>query len=70
MSETLNAKKQLVVSTLINRLTSRNLDYDLCLNAHTILLELADNESTFGKLAEKENLIPLIRAACDLRNPN
>lgn len=38
------------------------------MNAHSILLELADNDSTFGKLVEKENLTNLIKAACDIGN--
>lgn len=38
------------------------------MNAHSILLELADNEQTFGKLVEKENLTNLIKAACDINN--
>lgn len=38
------------------------------MNAHSILLELADNEQTFGKLVEKENLTNLIKAACDIGN--
>lgn len=38
------------------------------MNAHSILLELADNEQTFGKLVERENLTNLIKAACDINN--
>jgi len=38
------------------------------LNAHSILLELADHEATFGKLVQRENLVALIRASCDFKN--
>lgn len=38
------------------------------MNAHTILLEMADNEQTYGKLVEKDNLTQLIKYACDLDN--
>jgi hypothetical protein len=55
---------------LIDRISSRNRDYELCLNANLILLELSDNEHTFGKLAAKQNLEALIIAACDMNNRN
>jgi len=38
------------------------------MNAHSILLELADNEQTYGKLVEKDNLTNIIKAACDIGN--
>jgi hypothetical protein len=51
-------------------LTYKNKDFEECLNAHTILLELADHDQTFGLLVCKENFTQLIRASCDVRNPN
>ena len=68
MYEVLKEKKQEVVAFLINRLTHYNKDLEQTLNAHSILLELADNEQTFGKLVEKENLTNIIKAACDISN--
>ncbi len=50
------------------RLSISNTDLEQTLNAHSILLELADNEQTYGKLVEKENLTLLIKAACDINN--
>jgi hypothetical protein len=64
----LQEKKQEVIQYLISRLSSKNTDIEQTLNAHTILLELTDNDATYGKLVEKENLIPLIKAACDINN--
>lgn len=55
---------------MLSRLSIKNKDLELCLNAHTILAELADNESTFGKLVQKENMSLLIKAATDTRNTN
>lgn len=44
MLEILNQKKQMVVQTLIQRLSAKNPSLEYCLNAHAILLELTDNE--------------------------
>lgn len=68
MHEVLQSKKQEIVTRLIAKLSSRNLDLEQCLNAHGILMELADHETTFGKLVQKENLLALIRASCDFKN--
>ena len=53
MYEVLKAKKQEVVNYLIRQLTSSNKDLEQSLNAHSILLEMADNDQTYGKLVEK-----------------
>jgi hypothetical protein len=68
MHDVLQEKKQKVVSILIKRLSSKSDDVEKCLNAHGILLELADHEATFGKLVQKENLTALVRASCDVKN--
>ncbi len=52
----LSQRKQEVVGRLIHSLTSQNKDVEKCLNAHYVLSELADNEMTYGKLVERENL--------------
>jgi hypothetical protein len=70
MIKVLNKCKQDVISELVRRLSSLNLDMEQCLNAHLILLELADNEDCFGQLIEKEVAEALINAACDIQNPN
>jgi hypothetical protein len=49
-------------------MSSKSDDVEKCLNAHGILLELADHEATFGKLVQKDNLTALIRASCDTKN--
>ena len=33
-----------------------------------ILIELTENETTFGKLIQRENVVKLMEAACDLQN--
>lgn len=38
------------------------------MNAHMILVELTENETTFGKLIQRENVVKLMEAACDLQN--
>ena len=38
------------------------------MNAQMVLIELADNESTFGNLVERKNLIALIYNTCDFGN--
>jgi hypothetical protein len=71
MLDVITIKRQEVVSILIKRLSSMNTDdIDNCLNAHAVLLEIADNEQMYGKLAQNENVTELIIAGCDIRNPN
>lgn len=70
MHDTLTEKKQMVVRTLLERLSSKNRDFELCLNAYTVLHDMADMETTFGKLVERENMQLLIKAATDTRNVN
>lgn len=38
------------------------------MNAHTILTELCENEITFAKIIQKDNILRLVEAACDLHN--
>jgi hypothetical protein len=68
MYQVLEAKKQEVVEYLISKLSSKNTNFEECLNAHTILIELTENETTYSKLVEKESLTQLIKAACDINN--
>lgn len=68
MFQVLETKKQEVIQYLIQRLSSKNPDFEECLNAHSILIELTENEQTYSKLVEKENLTHLIKAACDINN--
>ena len=68
MHDILNEKKQEVVDFLINKLSYKNKNLEQTMNAHSVLLELADNEQTYGKLVERENLTNLIKAACDINN--
>ena len=72
MSEVLSQKRQEVVVSLIDSLSSKNKDnYEACLNAHLILTELTtENEMTFLKLIQKNNIIRLMEASCDIMNPN
>ena len=71
MIEVLKNRRQEVVAALIEKLSSKNLtDLESCLNAHTILSEMSDNDILFEKLVEKENLQKLINHSCDLKNPN
>ena len=70
MLEVLSQKKKEVVASLIERVSGRNQDFENCLNAHSILLDLACNDSTFGKLIQRDNFVALIKAACDMQNPN
>jgi hypothetical protein len=68
MADVLNAKKQEVISTLIDNLSSRNKDFEACLNAQLVLLELVDSDQLFPKLIEVANVKRLLAAACDIRN--
>jgi len=52
MVEVLAEKRQEVIAALIERLSGKNKDFENCLNAHSILLELSDNDQLFGKLVE------------------
>jgi hypothetical protein len=68
MYDVLCERKQEVITFLLSKLSSKNTDLEETMNAHSVLLELADNEQTYGKLVEKENLTQLIKNACDLDN--
>lgn len=68
MYSILQARKQEVVELLLSKISAKNTDLEQTMNAHTILLEMADNEQTYGKLVEKDNLTQLIKYACDLDN--
>ena len=69
MNGVLEDKKQKVVALLIHWISSNKVDYEKCLNAHFILVELADHEATYGKLVQKDNLTALVLGACDFKNP-
>ena len=69
MNSILEEKKQNVVALLIHWISSKKVDYEKCLNAHFILVELADHETTYGKLVQRDNLTALVRGACDFKNP-
>ena len=68
MLEILAEKKQEVIQYLIEALSRKNKDLERTLNAQMVLTELADNETTFGNLVEKRNLISLIYNTCDFDN--
>jgi hypothetical protein len=69
MVDTLNQKRQEVIVALIAQISSKNRDdLEAALNGHTILTELCENEVTFAKLIQKENIHRLVEAACDLHN--
>lgn len=71
MNETLNQKRQEVYKNLIESLSDKNQnDFEACLNAHLVLTEVCDNETSFTKLIIKENIVKLIEAACDICNVN
>ena len=70
MDEVLQAKRQEILLTLIERLSVKNSDLEYCLNANLILQELTDSEIGFLKLVEPALVSQLIANACDLRNPN
>jgi hypothetical protein len=57
MVEVLKNRRQEVVANLIDKLSAHNAtDFESCLNAHSILTEMSDNDVLFEKLVEKENL--------------
>lgn len=68
MSKVLEEKKQEVVEQLIRKLMRGNVDLEETMNAHTVLLEIADNENTYSKLVERENLLLLLKASTDISN--
>lgn len=68
MSQVLNRKKQEVIKALLISVSSTNKDLEECLNAHTVLMELVENQSSFGQLSIRENMMNLIESACDLNN--
>ena len=53
---------------MIEALSRNNGDLERTMNAQMVLIELADNESTFGNLVERKNLIALIYNTCDFGN--
>lgn len=69
MHDTLVAKRQEVINSLIESLSQKNKnDLEACLNAQTILSELTENEGTFAELIKRDNMVNLMEAACDLHN--
>lgn len=69
MSDILNQKRQEVINALIDNLSSKNLtDLEACLNGHTIMTELTENEITFAKLIQRDNMVRLMVAASDIYN--
>lgn len=69
MLDILNQKRQQVVTSLIDSVSSKNRDdLEAALNAHTILTELCENEVTFSRVILKDNILRLVEAACDLHN--
>lgn len=70
MVQVLTDKRQEVIFALIGRLSAKNNDFENCLNANSILIELADNDQLFGKLVESQNFNKLISNACDIKNRN
>ena len=71
MSDTLNQKRQEVVLALISNLSAKNKnDFEACLNAHTILSEMTEQAVTFTKLIQREVVVKLIEASCDITNVN
>jgi hypothetical protein len=69
MADTLNQKRQEVIVSLIEQISSKNRsDLEAALNGHTILTELCENEVTFSKIIQKDNIHRLVEAACDLHN--
>lgn len=59
-----------MVTGLLKWLTRTNTDFELALNAYTILTELTENEATYPLLIESRNIGQLIEEACDGANPN
>ena len=70
MSDVLNQKRQEVITALISNLSGRNSDFEACLNAHTILSEMTEQAVTFTKLIQREVVVKLIEASCDIMNAN
>ena len=52
MTTVLNQKKQEVIQTLVKWLSRSNQDFEYALNAYTILLELAENDTTYATIIE------------------
>jgi hypothetical protein len=51
MQDVLNQKRQEVIVSLIEQISSKNRkDLEAAMNAHTILTELCENEITFAKI--------------------
>lgn len=70
LTEIHNQKRQEVIHELILKLSIKNRDFEQCMNAHTVLQELTENNQTYARLIEKQNIAHLIECTCDLKNPN
>ena len=70
IQEVLNQKRHEVIGVLIDRVGSKNADFENCLNAHLILMELTENETLFPFLIETQQISKLITNACDIKNQN
>jgi hypothetical protein len=71
MNDILSAKRQEVIVSLIESLSAKNKDdFEACLNASTILTDLTEHNVTFSKLIQRDNVIRLMEAACDITNVN
>jgi hypothetical protein len=70
MGEVLSRKRKEIISALLDNLSHKNNDFEKCINAHSVFLELADNENMFGHLIANDHIVQLITVACDSRNAN
>lgn len=71
MNDVLNQKRQEVIIFLIDSLSAKNKnDFEACLNANAILTDLTEHNVTFSKLIQRDNVIRLMEAACDITNSN
>jgi hypothetical protein len=70
IQEVLNQKRHEVIGVLIDRVGSKNADFENCLNAHLILMELTENETLFPFLIETQHISKLITNSCDIKNQN
>lgn len=70
MGKILDEKKQEVITALIDMLGARNKDFEMCLNASMVLIEMSDCDNMYGKLVESQNITKIINNSCDIKNPN
>lgn len=68
MTAVLNAKKQEIIGLLLRWLSRNNEDFEFALNAYSILMEISENENTYGNLIEGQSIEQLIENACDVQN--